>query len=482
MAVTISGQKYQTYRGFTDRQWLEKLWYLYSQKLCILNLRAEREKERALLEVLTRLLVSTDRADHRMDLLMMQARHYSDIGELNSAEEKVERLLALITPDTEKALVRQAYEWRALIAREKTQTRQALQYYQEAEKHADSDLDRAGIWLDKGLTLAYGNQLQPAESLLRQAIAVYERFNSIDILGDAYNNLGICLINQERVPDALAAYSQAMKYYDRSGYKLGSAIVSGNISEIYWYHGDYDRALRSAYGCLRLGTEAQDQISVGLSYEMLGRLHMDLGSFRQGAEFLKDSIRTVEQVDDRAVLALNHSYLAQCYSRMGDPGKARKHFEVSLAINRELDDPELTARLEMANIHICRLSQPGGPALKMIEEYWAKYRGQVRRNDVCKLLYEKTGLLSEAERYRQAEASYTELLASIPATIHRSFTLSVQALGYLIFKGLKDANRASEHRRRAQGLRDEILRHLSDPGLRSSFLGKREVRMIGERE
>lgn len=476
MAMEPQTHKYERNREFNDRQWLEKLWYLYSQKLGILNLQAEREKERELLEVLVRLFTSTNRDDHRMDLLMMQARHYSDIGELNSAEETVERLLAVIRPDTDKAMIRQAYEWRALIAREKTQTRQALQYYQEAEKHADSDLARASIWLDKGLTLVYGNQLQPAESLLRQAIAVYERFNSVDILGDAYNNLGICMINQERVSDALAAYSQAIKYYDRSGYKLGSAIVSGNIAEIYWYHGDYDQALRSAYDCLRLGTEAEDQISVGLSYEMLGRLHMDLGSFEQGAEFLKDSIRTVEQVDDRAVLALNNSYLAQCYSRMGDPEKARKHFEISLAINRELDDPELTARLEMADIHICRLSQPGGAILKMIEEYWSKYRGQLRNNDICKLLYEKAGMLSEAERYDQAETAYMELLASIPATIHRSFTLSVQALGYLIFKRLGNSDRASEHRRRALDLRDGILEHISDPGLRSFFFGQERNR------
>jgi tetratricopeptide (TPR) repeat protein len=482
MAMEPQVHKYERTREFNDRQWLEKLWYLYSQKLCILNLQAERKKERDLLEVMAWLLKSMARDDHRMDLLMMQARHYSDIGDLNRAEETVEQLLASITPDTGRDLIRQAYEWRALIAREKTQTRRALQYYQEAEKHADSDLDRAGIWLDKGLTMVYGNQLQPAEKLLRQAIAVYERFNSADILGDAYNNLGICLINQEKVPEALAAYSQAIRYYDRSGYKLGSAIVSGNISEIYWYHGDYDRALRSAYDCQRLGTEAQDQISVGLSYEMLGRLHMDLGSFERGAEFLKESIRAVEQVDDRAVLALNNSYLAQCYSRMGDSGKAREHFEASLAINRELDDPELTARLDLAGIHIGRLSRPGGPVLRMIEEYTAKYRQHLRKNDVCKLLYEKAVLLSETGRQDEAEKAYAELLAGIPPTIHKSFILSVQILGHLIFKRLGNSDRASEHRHRAQYLRDEIREHISDPDLRSCFMGKKEVGLIDERE
>lgn len=472
--------KYAQSGEITATQWLEKLWYLYSQKLNIINLLAERMQERELLGTLGKLLSRIDRNDHRVDLLIMQVRYFSDVGNLNTAEETAERLLGMIQVDTDKNTIRQAYEWRALIAREKTQTRQALQYYAEAERYADNDLSRAGIWMDKGLTLVYRNELQPAESLLRQAISVYEKYNSADILGDACNNLGICMIKQYRVPDAFEAYSAALKYYDKIGYKLGSAIVSGNITEIYCYHGNYDLAFKSAYDCLRLGTDAEDQISMSLSYEMLGRLHMDLGNFEKGAGFLKESIKTVEQVNDRAVLALNNSYLAQCYSRMGDFEKAQKHFDISLAISQELNDPELTARLDMARIHICRLCQPLEPALKMIEDYAIKYRKSLKKYDICRLLYEKTLLLSENGKYREAEKEFSALLANMPETTHKSFVLGIHALGYTIFSNLGDHQTASGHYRQAQSLLKEILENISDSSLRDCFVLKKDIRCITE--
>jgi|GEM_PF-4706856 len=476
--MTNHNLKYEPGLSLSDNEWLKKLWHLYSQKLNLINLMAEREGERKTLGLLETLLSRTGRGDHRVEFMMMQVRYHSDLGDLNKAEAIIDRLLDMMGETANRDIARQVFEWKALILREKTLTQKALLYYQKAEACADSDISRAGIWLDKGLALVYCNELVSAEKLLRNAITVYEKYNSVDNLGDACNNLGICLRSLGKVPEALESYTQAIRYYNRSGYKLGSALVSGNVSEIYWYHGNYNQAFKLAYDCLKLGTEAEDRISVGLSYEMLGRLHMDLGSYARSAEFLEDSVNTLELVDDRAVLALNHSYLAQCRSLMGQAKKAEDHLAISWEICRELDDPELTARLELARIGICRCLHDSTKALLMIDGHFEKYRNILTSNDTCRLHYEKASLLSQAGLLEQAKTEFATLLSGLSPTVHKSFRLGIHSLGHAIFAALNDRPLASEQRLLARALLDDILGHLSDPGLRNSFLEKPEVKSI----
>jgi tetratricopeptide (TPR) repeat protein len=472
--------KYASDGEITAAQWMEKLWYLYSQKLNIINLLAERVQERELLETLGKLLLRIDRNDHQIDFLIMQVRHFSVIGDLNKAEELADRLLEVIEADTDKNIIRQAYEWRALIAREKTLTRQALQYYQEAEKHADSDLARAGIWLDKGLTLVYGNQLQPAESLLRQAITVYERFNSVDILGDAYNNLGICLRGQNRTAETIQAYASAVKHYDRAGYKLGSAVVSGNVSEMYWHQGDYDRAFALARRCLELGREAEDLISVGLGNEMMGQMYVDLADYHKGIEHLRASIAAVREVNDRPTEAVTNGYLAHCYSLMDCPGDAERHLDLALEIGREIEETELSARLELVRLRVLSCLRPPGEAVELIDRYLCRDGRALRKNDRCLLLYGKMRALARQGRWPEAREEYITLKTELSEIVHKSFALQVHSLGHQIFTALGEPGRAGEQREIARQLLDEILKHLTDNSLRNCFLSKGEVMSIRE--
>lgn len=472
--------KYAPNGEITATQWMEKLWYLYSQKLNIINLLAEREQERKLLEILGKLLLRIDRNDHRIDFFIMQVRHYSDIGDLNKAEEMADQLMEMIEAGTAKNIMRQAYEWRALISREKTQIQQALQYYRKAEKYAENDLSRASIWLDKGLTLVYGNELNEAEDLIRRSITVFEKYNSIDNLGDAYNNLGICLRGQNRTAETIQAYASAVKHYDRAGYKLGSAVVSGNVSEMYWHQGDYDRAFALARRCLELGKEAEDLISVGLGNEMMGQMYVDLANYHKGIEHLQASIAAVRKVNDRPTEAVTNGYLAHCYSLMECPGDAERHLELALEIGRELAETELSARLELVSLQVLSCLRPPGEVVELLDRHLCRDGRALRKNDRCVLLYGKMQALARQGRWPEAREEYITLQMELSEIVHKSFALQVHSLGHQIFTALGEPGRAGEQQEIARQLLDEILKHLTDNSLRNCFLSKGEVMSIRE--
>lgn len=469
---------YREYTEYKAEKWREVLWHLYRQKLAIVNLLGDREKERALLRALDVLENDFPSRDNKIELLMLEVRHLSDRGDLNLAEEQIGCLFKMLDGRQEREILRQAYEWRALVAREKTRTKEALGYYDQAEQYADNELALAGIWLDKGLTLVYDNQLAEAERMLGRAIGVYRHFNSTDMLGDACNNLGICLVNQERVADALMAYLEASSCYDRIGYKLGSAIVSGNASQIYWYQGDYDSAFRLAEKCRRLGTEAEDQISIALSYEMKGRLLLDLGSYSRAFDCLAQALRQVEEVGDRVVETLDRLYQAQCCSRMGDSVQAENLLEQCREMGRELKDPEINRRLLLAQIDVQSLYQERSEVLEVICNALENNKEAIRQHDLSRLLYIRARLLMQTGEKRAAADCFIQLMESLSGTEYQSFLACVHALGAALSRGTTGRPDAIDHRQQGRQIVKQICRKISDPELRASFISRPEFQAL----
>ena len=65
--------------------------------------------------------------------------------------------------------------------------------------------------------LARRGEHAEAERLAREAVAIGERTDSIDLLGDAERDLGEVLVLAGRPEDAAAALEQAAALYERKG-------------------------------------------------------------------------------------------------------------------------------------------------------------------------------------------------------------------------------------------------------------------------
>jgi tetratricopeptide (TPR) repeat protein len=454
------------------------LWHLYSQKLGIINLLGEREQERNFLSMLDMLSRQIDDPCLKIDLMLMNIRYLCDVGDLPAAESLIEALFETIADTDDKHVLRKAFEWRALIYREMTRLPLALRDYEEAEKLSDNDITLAGVWLDKGLALSYANRLAESEALLKKTITVYERFNSVDVLGDANNNLGICLAKQARLEEALTAYSTALKYYEKIGYKLGSAIVSGNIAEIYWHLGDFDRGYRSAENCVAIGSEAEDPISMCLGYEMLGRLNMDVGCYKKAIPLFEKSIESIKDVNDLVIESQEHGYLAICLSRAGNVPAAEAQMEKAENIARNAGDDAIVKLLFHFKILMYESVKGNKDVLAMIDHFLARAESKLYKNNHVTLLGLKASLLIAQGELAEAKECFENIHKYIEGATYHLLLLDYNNTGFNLYRELKEKEPADRHYNEARRLFNVISGNIADEEPRKSFMGLGKFKIL----
>lgn len=264
-------------RPTTADAWKQALWHLFYERVDILNLLGEREKEQAAIDRLERWLRLYPGQQRTLDLLIKQTRIHIDTGNLNQAFDTSTASVKLAEASGDRKAILLCLEWRAMIHRERSEIKDAMAIYDEIQRYVEQEEQLAPILHERGLVLCYAGRLDEAQLSLERAIELSEKYCSADVIGTCYNDLGINQAKQGNQVQALLSYLHALGSFQRTGYKLGMAMAAGNIADIQLNLGEYQPALASARSCLQWGVEVEDLISQGFGHEMLGRIHAEVG-------------------------------------------------------------------------------------------------------------------------------------------------------------------------------------------------------------
>lgn len=85
----------------------------------------------------------------------------------------------------------------------------------------------------RGLVLARRGEFQEAESLAREAVAIGEKTDMLDMQGDAYAGVGEVLLLAGKPDEAVAALEQAVERYERKGNLVSSRRAQKRLAEIH---------------------------------------------------------------------------------------------------------------------------------------------------------------------------------------------------------------------------------------------------------
>jgi tetratricopeptide (TPR) repeat protein len=130
------------------------------------------------------------------------ARLDYDAGQYASAIQRLQRVVA-----REPALVR-AHDNLALCYEALNQPDEAIGHYREAIRLNRADTKTASPWpvLNLGILLRTRGELDEAESLFREALAIDRRF------APGHYQLGVVLEERNRLDDAIASFRQAISF------------------------------------------------------------------------------------------------------------------------------------------------------------------------------------------------------------------------------------------------------------------------------
>ena len=459
-----------------EQDWIKAVWHIRMERLSIANLLGDRPLERGELEFLETWSRHLKQEDQSLQLMESRLRYLLDTGEISEAEAAADRLVNSVKDAGNKSFLRRACGWRAVVYREQSRYQNAIADFETAESCAENELQQMEIWLDKGMTLVYANRYQEAEKMLQGAIEIAQKYNDINSQGIAWNNLGICYGQQRKSLPAIEAYDRAIALYQQTGYKLGSAMACGNLSEIYLSRGQLDKALELSRQCQKLGAEAEDVISLGLGQDIAGRALAELGDDNGAADSFKKSLKVFCQVNDAVAQVMSGFHLVICLSHSGNIAEAEKFYRIVEALEYEDGRQAKSYYLAMARAAILLAGKQDGPAVELLERQLGHLFSQ--NQELGEILLQLSEIYDRQGKSARSKDMLGRLQALPQEKLTGLFKVKMHSTGWTVYSGMGLPAEAGEQKSQGLALLKEMSERYTDRGIWKKYCRKKEVRAL----
>jgi signal transduction histidine kinase/Flp pilus assembly protein TadD len=161
-----------------------------------------------------------------------------------------------------------------------------------------------------------------------------------------YNNIGNLLTRVKRYEEAETHYFRALEVFaakpDQLQFRRGFGSALNNISLVYMYKNEYQKALEYALRCydhkLLMPMEERDLSS---SYNNLGLIYLHLKNYPEAEKYLLKSLFDESSRDGKWGKSNTNMNLAKLYRETGQFEKAKLHLDDALHTAQEIESIEL---------------------------------------------------------------------------------------------------------------------------------------------
>ena len=139
-------------------------------------------------------------------------------------------------------------------------------------------------------------------------------------------------------------YDQALKHYDEGIQILGEGVsvemarIYGDLSWIYAYQGEHEKAIESAQQGLKIVEGTGYEKETADCHDAIGNVYLQQGDYDRAIEHQKRALDARKRIGDRLWLARSYINLGMAYKFKGEYDKALKYYTDSLATSEEIGD------------------------------------------------------------------------------------------------------------------------------------------------
>jgi tetratricopeptide (TPR) repeat protein len=156
---------------------------------------------------------------------------------------------------------------------------------------------------------------------------------------------GIALLNEgirtEQHSDYYGAakkYEEALKIFEKHNFKKGISAVIGNLGNVYWNFGQYQKALSYYEKALAINREIGDRNGEGINLGNIGNIYLNFGQYQKSLSYYEKSLVIRREIGDRNGEGDTLGNIGVVYQNLGQYQKSLSYYEKALAIDREIGD------------------------------------------------------------------------------------------------------------------------------------------------
>jgi len=139
------------------------------------------------------------------------------------------------------------------------------------------------------------------------------------------------------MPDTtLMYYQQALDISTELNRKEDMVNTYQRIGTIMIQKGSYDQAIEHYLASLEICEEIGDKNGIAKAYNDMGIAYKNQGSYDKAIEYYLNSLRIKEELGDRGGMSSSYNNIAVIYAMQNIPDKAIEYFQKSLEIKEEL--------------------------------------------------------------------------------------------------------------------------------------------------
>jgi len=255
-----------------------------------------------------------------------------------------------------------------------------------------------------GFVFAQKNKIDSLEIAVKSA---KEDSSKINILNDlSWEQIAVGNYTQADV-----SANQAFHLSEKINFKKGLSLSLNNIGIIYWYQGDYPKALEYQYKVLKLSEETGDKKRIAGALNNIGNIYNDQGDFSKALEDQYKALKLYEEINAKPDIANLLNNIGVIYRKQGDYPKALLYQNQALQIREEMGY-KMGIASSLNNIGFIYHEQGNYPkalenyyeALKIVEEIGDK-------KSIANLLNNIGNVYFKQKKYQDALSYQTQSLS-----------------------------------------------------------------------
>ncbi len=174
----------------------------------------------------------------------------------------------------------------------------------------------------------------------KEAYDLVRKTDSVSIISDILNNLGVANDYLGKYDDAMVYYNKAIKLNTLHNNKPGLAMTINNIGALYFFWGKYDLALENYLEALKYDIELGNKESEAGSYENIAIIYKNQKDYKKAKEYFDKALLINQDLNLTRNIERTYNNIGNLYLAQKDYKKAIEYTQMALNIQKELQSQE----------------------------------------------------------------------------------------------------------------------------------------------